>query len=59
VGTVLPIEDAEEIMAGLGPFLDSVMNGTAAVLPLERAARFERGNRAADLAAVLEQCAHR
>jgi len=59
VGTVLPIEDAEGILAGLGPFLDSVQNGSAAVLPLERAARFERGNRAAELATVLDDCARR
>lgn len=57
VGTVLPIENAEEILAGLGSFLESVMNGTATVLPLEGAARFERGNRAADLASVLDGCA--
>ena len=56
VGTVLPIEDADGILAGLGAFLDAVGNGTAAVLSEERAARFERGHRARELAALLDDC---
>jgi len=56
VGTVLPIEDTDAILDGLEPFLEQVQGGTAAIMSPERASRFERANRAAELAALLDAC---
>lgn len=54
VGTLVPLDDPARIQSGLSTFLASIEAGTSPVLSSERAARFERGARAADLAQLLD-----
>ena len=55
VGTLVPIDDAKRIQAGLSEFLAAVEAGMSPVLGRDRAASFERGARAADLARLLDR----
>ncbi len=57
VGTLVPIEDAAGIQAGLSRFLGEIESGTSRVMSDERVLSFERGARAADLAQLLERIA--
>lgn len=54
VGTLVPIDDADRIRAGLSQFLSDVDARTSRVLSEERVAAFERGARAAELARLLD-----
>jgi glycosyltransferase involved in cell wall biosynthesis len=57
VGVVLPIDDAAAIAAGLAKFLQDLQAGTVSVMSRERAASFERGSRARELAVLFSEVA--
>jgi len=56
VGTILPIEDSDEISRALGAFLEGVTNGTHPVLGEAQAAAYERSIGAQRLAELLSEC---
>ena len=57
VGVLAPIDDAAAIQALLSRFLSDVASGRMAVLSDERARSFERGERTAELALLLDRIA--
>jgi len=57
VGSVVPIDDAGKIAAGLAEFLAVIGGGRAPVATAEQASRYSRAARAAELATLLDSVA--